>query len=62
MGDIISHKRTKQIQFDLFIKILQATENEFIKNKNRTSILDDKQKKKIFICDQIKIMTLRGKG
>jgi hypothetical protein len=57
MREMIDHNRTKKIQFDLFIKILQATENEFIKKKNRnlTSTLDAN-----VFGHQIKTMTLRN--
>jgi len=55
MHEMIDDNKTKKIQFDLFIKILQATENEFIKNRNFTSTLNVKQKKKKCIWSSNKI-------
>ncbi|CAF3879253.1 unnamed protein product [Rotaria sordida] len=49
MGDMIHHNRAKKIQFDLFLKVLQATENECIRNRNLTSALDVKQKNQKFL-------------
>ena len=40
MGDLIERKRTKEIRFDMIMEILQATENEFIRNKNLPSNSD----------------------
>ncbi|CAF4177822.1 unnamed protein product [Adineta steineri] len=49
MGRMISDNRTEQIQFNTFLKILQATENEFLRNKNLSSTLNGDEKQKNYI-------------
>ena len=56
MQQMIVHNRTKEIQFDLFLEILEATENEFIRNRNLTaSSLNVKQKNTKFIWSLNKV-------
>ncbi|CAF1219356.1 unnamed protein product [Adineta steineri] len=49
MSRMISDNRTEQIQFNTFLKILQTTENEFLRNKNLPSTLNDKEKQRNYI-------------
>ncbi|CAF1476679.1 unnamed protein product [Adineta steineri] len=49
MSRMISDNRTEQIQFNTFLKVLQATENEFLRNKNLPSTLNDKEKQRNYI-------------
>ncbi|CAF3068617.1 unnamed protein product [Rotaria sp. Silwood2] len=43
MGDLINYKRTKEIQFDILMKVLEATEHEYQRNKSLEPILDVEQ-------------------
>ncbi|CAF1344610.1 unnamed protein product [Adineta steineri] len=49
MGRMISDNRTEQIQFNTFLKILQATEDEFLRNKNLPSTLNGDEKQRNYI-------------
>ena len=48
MRELIDRKRTKEIPFNILMEVLQATGNEFIRNKNPALILDVEQKNASF--------------
>ncbi|CAF3625257.1 unnamed protein product [Rotaria sp. Silwood1] len=50
MGELINYKRTKEIQFDMLMKVLEATEHEYQRNKNLEPILDVEQENDNFSC------------
>ncbi|CAF3828797.1 unnamed protein product, partial [Rotaria sp. Silwood1] len=50
MGELINRKRTKGIQFDILMKVLEATGNEYQRNKNLESTLDVERENENFSC------------
>ncbi|CAF1155614.1 unnamed protein product [Rotaria sp. Silwood1] len=50
MGELINYKRTKEIQFEMLMKVLEATEHEYQRNKNLEPILDVERENDSFSC------------
>ena len=50
MNEMIRRRKTEQIPFDVFLTMLEATKNEFLKSRNLPSTLEIKEEDKQFPC------------
>ncbi|CAF1268232.1 unnamed protein product [Rotaria sordida] len=60
ISELINSKRMNEIQFDILMKVLEATENEYLRNKNLELILDVGRENKNFSCSSSEIDETMG--